>query len=367
MTRVKDAAGSIVAQSQVEYDQAAYGILSAGTDTQWIDPNTSLRGNPTTSRAWTDVAANHYVETHQQFDNFGNLRKSWDARGNVSEVEFSSAYKYAYPTKTISTVPDPSGQNGSSTAFETTSVYDANTGLVTSTTDANGQTSTMEYNDALLRPTKVIPPTGGAQAVMEYTDTPGAMAVKTKTQIDGTNWAESIVYADGLGRTIKSEKKDAQGNVFAETEYDLMGRVKKVTNPFRNGDTKLWTESTYDDLSRVTKVVTPDNAEVTTAYGLSTSGTLGTVVTVTDQAGKQRRSLTNGLGQLTRVDEPDDAGSLGTIASPNQPTAYSYDTLSNLTTVNQGVQTRSFQYDSLSRLKQAVNPESGLSCQDPKH
>src|SRR5690349_20077401 len=37
-----------------------------------------------------------------------------------------------------------------------------------------------------------------------------------------------------------------------------------------------------------------------------------------------------------------DAGGLGTIDTPNQPTFYSYDTLNNLATVSQGVQTRSF-------------------------
>jgi YD repeat-containing protein len=92
----------------------------------------------------------------------------------------------------------------------------------------------------------------------------------------------------------------------------------------------------------------------------TTGGQIGTVVTVTDQAGRQRRSITNALGQLKRVDEPNDSNQLGTIDSPNQATNYSYDTLNNLTTVSQGVQTRSFVYDSLSRLKQATNPESGL-------
>jgi YD repeat-containing protein len=40
-------------------------------------------------------------------------------------------------------------------------------------------------------------------------------------------------------------------------------------------------------------------------------------------------------------------------------TSYNYDTLNNLTTVNQGAQTRSFSYSSLSRLLSATNPESG--------
>ena len=358
-SRVKDAAGNVKAKSQTAYDEAAYPIISAGTDAQWTDPQTSYRGNVTTARSWTDVANNQFVETHAEFDNFGNLRKSWDGKGNLSETEYASTYRYAYPTKVTTPVPDSTGANGSSTAFETSVTYDLTTGLPLTTTDANGQMTSMEYNDSLLRPTKITPPSSGGQTVMEYTDTPGSVAVKTKTQIDANNWAESTVYADGLGRAVKSEKKDNVGNVFVETQYDAMGRVSQVSNPYRADEAVLWTQNTYDALSRVTKIKTPDNAEVNTAYDIATSGTLGTVVTVTDQAGKTRRSLTNALGQLARVDEPDDAGNLGAISSPNQATAYAYDTLNNLTTVVQGVQTRTFSYDALSRLKNAANPESG--------
>jgi YD repeat-containing protein len=42
-----------------------------------------------------------------------------------------------------------------------------------------------------------------------------------------------------------------------------------------------------------------------------------------------------------------------------QPTSYAYDVFGNLTTVTQGSQMRTFTYDSLSRLRTAVNPESG--------
>ena len=41
--------------------------------------------------------------------------------------------------------------------------------------------------------------------------------------------------------------------------------------------------------------------------------------------------------------------------------AYEYDALGNLTSVTQGTQTRTSHYDSLSRLKDATNPESGLT------
>ncbi len=96
-------------------------------------------------------------------------------------------------------------------------------------------------------------------------------------------------------------------------------------------------------------------------------------MTVTDQAGKKRRSLTNALGQLTRVDEPNESGQLDVSGTPAQPSIYSYDALNNLLQVQQigtttqqcggstsnCTQTRTFVYDNLSRLKQATNPESG--------
>jgi YD repeat-containing protein len=99
----------------------------------------------------------------------------------------------------------------------------------------------------------------------------------------------------------------------------------------------------------------------------------GNATTVTDQAGKKRRSVTNALEQLIRVDEPDAAGNLGSVSNPVQPTYYSYDVLDNLTQVVQAgsgtgqcgpaggncSQTRSFTYNSLSRLTSATNPESG--------
>ena len=108
------------------------------------------------------------------------------------------------------------------------------------------------------------------------------------------------------------------------------------------------------------KVTTPDNAVVETIYGLATTGSqIGTVVTVKDQALKERRSITNALGQLKRVDEPNASNQLGAVDNPNQWTGYTYDLLNNLITVNQGEQPRSFTYDALSRLKSATNPESG--------
>jgi YD repeat-containing protein len=110
----------------------------------------------------------------------------------------------------------------------------------------------------------------------------------------------------------------------------------------------------YDLLGRVKTVSTPDGATITTTYN-------GNTVTVTDQAGKARKSVTDALGRLIEVYE-DPSGF-------NYQTSYLYDALDSLVRVTQGSQQRFFMYDSLKRLIRADNPEqetlSSLSLTDP--
>lgn len=390
-TEVKDPTGAVKAKSQIGYDETgSYPIIAAGTHSQWTDPSSIYRANPTTTRSWHDIAGNQYVETHAQYDNFGNMRKSWDGRGNFSLSDYTSTYGYAYPTSATSPIPDSTGVNGSNAVFTSTMVYEFNTGLPTSTTDPNGLETQMDYVDPLYRPTKVSNYSGGSPVGGTLETFYGAGTsestrwVKTKSQIDATSWKEGYTYFDGLGRSIKSHSVDAvTGDVSALTCYDNMGRASKSTNPFKgytNQDCSTvtgleWTTNTFDSAGRLWKVTTPDGAFVETTYDVASLGALsGTVVTAKDQAGKYRRSITNGLGQLIRVDEPNSIHVLGAYNAPNQPTAYAYDTLNNPSSVTQigdtsaecggltsnCTQTRSFSYDALSRLKSANNPESGI-------
>jgi RHS repeat-associated protein len=367
-TQVLDPANpSIVkAKSQITYDGAA--LLNEATSTRWDNPNSIYRGLVTSTKSWFDIGANQFIETTAQYDLMGNLRYSWDGRNNLTQTVYSSTYDYAYPTTVITPVPDPTGTYGSASSFTTSTAYDYNTGLPTSTTDANNQTTSMAYVDPLYRPTLVTAP-NGHQTITEYGSGTSETTrwVKVRSQIDNVpRFKESVSWYDGLGRAVKSQSIDPQGDVFALTCYDEMGRVSKSSNPFRNVSNPTcstaleWTSNTFDSAGRPWKVTTPDGAVVETLYELSPSGEIGTAVTVKDQAQKQRRSITNALGQLKRVDEPTSSG-LGTIASPHQPTSYDYDTLNNLKTVNQGAQTRDFVYDALSRLTSAANPESGTT------
>lgn len=356
---VKNAGGTIQAQNTYTYDDSDLPTYNyGGAPTGWVSPGVAQLGNSTRTKRWLDTAGT-WVELKGQFDQFGNVVKSWDELGRLTETDYSPTYQYAYATQSRLPIADATGTQGANTAFTTTAVYDFDTGLPTTTTDANGQVSTIEYNDTLDRMTAGNPPTGGPRAEKVYGDTPGSLFVKTRVQTGPGTWGETTQYLDGLGRQIRTEVLDGTGNVYTDTQYDSLGRVVKVSNPYRIGDTLRWTTTAYDTAGRVASVTTPDGAVSTTTYTTATTGTLGQAVTVTDPAGRVRRTLTDAFGRLVRTDEPDTNGQLGTLGAPNQASVYAYSVLDKLTTVTQGVQIRTFTYDSLGRQLTGTVPESG--------
>jgi RHS repeat-associated protein len=375
---VKDGQGNVLSQSQIVYDEPGYGLIDPGSPAYWQAPGTSYRANPTTMRTWVKES-NSWLETHAQFDKFGNLRKQWDASGDVSkfvetvyEDTTSNPYKFAFPSKVISPVSDPTGVHGSSTSSQTTRTYDPVTGLLLSATDANGQTSTLEY-DYLLRPKKSTAPQGGGTIETEYSTTPGNLYIKVKTQLDDQKWAEKTSYFDGAGRVYKNKVKDSQGDVYSEVQFENYGRLKRVSNAYRSGDQVLWSKPRYDSCGRVAENFGPapdgqtgDSLGIA-EYGISTvSGFVGTYISSTDASGRKARSLLNSLGKVIRADEPTGNNDLGALDNPNQPTFYSYNAAGQMVKIqqgipNQGVQYRYFMYDSLGRLSRIRLPEQNIN------
>lgn len=379
--RIKDGTGTVKAKTHFYYDESSYQSTTSGTmptaaSGTWTDPVTELgstigskRALLTTIRSYYDITNGLYIDTHKFYDQYGNVTKVRDGRGNDTTSAFDASYAFTLPTSGTTPVPDPTGTYGSITAFTSSTAYDYSSGLPTSSTDINEQTTTISYADPstsvldpLLRP-RVITAPNGQQTITEYGDTAGSLYVKVSSQIDSTTWKIGYKYFDNLGRTIRTRSVDAAGDDYTLACYDNMGRVSKTTNPFRGYSTQTcstttgldWTSMTYDAEGRVTAVTTPDAAQVTTAYALATSGSpIGMAVEVTDQASKSRKSVTDALGRLTDVYEDQ----LGVN------TSYVYDALDNLKTVTQQNQTRTFNYDSLQRLTSAVNPESGTISYD---
>ena len=224
--------------------------------------------------------------------------------------------------------------------------------------DPNGIVASGAYSDSLDRPTQIKRARGTGtenQTTFEYDDTGRVVRSKSDRDNNNDNGLISEVVYDGFGRSIETRQYEGGSNfIRTDQQYDELGRAHKVSNPYRPyfSETAVWTTTVFDAIGRPTSVTTPDNAIASTTYS-------GNAVTFADQAGKLRRTITDALGRMIRVDEPNGSNSLGDVSSPNQPTSYTYDVLDNLTGVSQGVQARTFVYDSLKRLTSATNPESG--------
>ncbi|MGB7200672.1 MAG: RHS repeat-associated core domain-containing protein [Pyrinomonadaceae bacterium] len=357
-------AGLVARSSVVGHDTTNYGTSKTN------------RGNVTKvttyENAQTQTGA---VSAYSQYDILGNVVKTIDAKGNASTIDYAD--RFGAPDDEVLSNTPPAHLNGQSTFAFPTAVtnppavtnqlgwtayaqFDYFTGQPVNAEDINGVIAKTIYNDLLDRPTQSVTAVGTTferQANIIYDDANRRIETKTDLNALNDNLLKSESFYDGLGRTFEARKYESNGDYVAtKTEYDALGRPKRATNPYRpqQNETIYWTESFYDALSRVTKIKTPDNAEVLTAYS-------GNSVTVTDQAGKQRRSVTNALGQLIRVDEPDAIGNLGSISAPNQPTNYFYNTLGKMVRVQQGVQNRYFMYDSLGRALRVKQPEQEVN------
>lgn len=323
-----------------------------------------------------DNRTNKWLDTIYGYDSYGNRTSSKDPKTNLTSYTFDPL-THAQPT---SVTVDPLSVTGQ---IVTSTVYDYSTGLVIRQTDANGKETEIDYTNQLLQPA-AADPFGRPGLVkspavtstvdgLTYVDHRHITASKyydsarqTETINDlkqqGDGLLKSRATSDQLGRVtlVETTENSTIYAIKARTAYEQMGRITFTSNPTRddNVTTDGWTRSTKDEIGRIVEVATFSTAAQPPLSGTNPNWT-GSVTTsynaeqttVTDQAGKKRRSITDGLGRLRQVDELNDNGTL--YAS----TSYSYDALGNLTLVNQGGQQRQFVYDSLSRLREAYNSE----------
>jgi RHS repeat-associated protein len=374
--QIYDGSGNLLADSKTYYDQNSVTAISGVPN--HVTLSTQSRGNPTQSSVWRNTT-NTWLSTNNTFNDLGHVLSTQDPLVHTTTFSYADSWSgstcgvgtntQAYLTQT--SAPNTTNSQGATVHHRAQTSYYPCTGQKQSTRDENdilaARTGTTYTYDLMFRPLTVTR-TDGGQTSYSYTDTSGAVSVTTTEKQDSTHNIVSTSYADGLGRLKQTRlTSDPEGTVYTDTTYDLLGRKASVSNPYRSTSDPTYgtAQYQYDPLSRVILEIPPDGSStsnnVHTSYGAQTTGVLGLSTTVTDQAGKKRMSVTDALGRLVDVWEPDSSGNLV------NETAYSYDALNNLLQVTQKGnaassqwRTRTFTYDSLSRLLTATNPETGL-------
>jgi RHS repeat-associated protein len=359
VTRVTVADSGSVTRSRtdVAYDESGYinyGTCHTGVP-QHSDTSggcsVTVRGNPTTVTTYTNAAAGTGATTHHSYyDNLGNLVKA--------DLDCCQSKTWLYSATTNYSFPD-SATRGSSpgTQLTTSAAYNPYTGLVTTSNDENSQQTTYGFDNLKRIISVQLPDTNHTTRTWTYTDAtpPTQSSVAAGVPIQGSNVQNTVTTVDGLGRPVTQKITDGTATYsIVATQYDPLGRPYMSSNPYTS-TAQYWTTAQFDTLGRATKTILPDNSQTTFSYAASSSVV---TATVTDPAGKARKSQVDGLGRMTSVFEPDVANS----NALTQQTSYAYNVLDLLTGVTQGSQTRTYVYDDLGRVTKTTTPEAGTVC-----
>jgi RHS repeat-associated protein len=362
--------GQPCAQTQYEYDNYVPNVNALINTSATPDPAHDYtnhpstfvyRGNVTRVQRWPNTTGNP-LTTIYTYDDLGNIRAIQDPVGNTTSYSYLNSWSG-------SSCPVHSGYNDQQFLTQITDAlghqvkrtYYQCSSLLAAHQDQNditaGRTGTLYSYDWAGRVTQTqdthLPSDSSWGSTSNtYNDVPPITA-STSTAITASLNKTSIATKDGLGRVIETQlSSDPDGTTEVDTAYDALGRTTTVSNPHRgtSSSTDGTTTTNYDILSRVLSVNEPDGSSVSTTYSANCT-------TSTDEAGKKRKSCSDGLGRMTTVWE--DPSTL------NYETDYSYDALNNLKSVTQkgsnpaNARIRTFNYDAMSRLTSAINPESG--------
>jgi RHS repeat-associated protein len=122
---------------------------------------------------------------------------------------------------------------------------------------------------------------------------PGTAFVVEKRGSDGSL---ARAYTDILGRTTRETAKNFQGDmVHVDTQYDLLGRVIRTSQPYKvNTSALYWTENQYDVLGRVIETRAPD-------AGINTFRYNGYTTVATNALLFNKTEVRNGFGELIEV------------------------------------------------------------------
>jgi RHS repeat-associated protein len=354
--QVYDAWNNLASQTAYTYDT---GTLTTTSGLLQHVAASGPRGNMTGVTQYAD--ASHFVYMDYFYDDAGTVRQTIGSNGQTNFTSFDSTDTFT----TGATLPStPSG-----IAITQGAAYESNTGVTTSTTDANGFQTVASQFDPFNRPQTISYPDGGHEYIVYN---PSYTIVTHDVDGSGAR-TDSHTHFDPYGRTDRHAQQNGQAtNPWYQVDvcFDANGNASFQSLPFQGagwGTAKNCSgtgdSTTYDALGRVTRVTHADGGYAQYAYH-------GRAVQFTDEIGVSRISQVDGLGRLTTVCEISSTGmgvdstapctnATGTgldIAGTGFFTQYAYST-NNITTIIQGWQTRVMQTDWLGRLISLREPE----------
>lgn len=300
------------------------------------------------------------------YDSYGNIvsitdpkgaitRFAYDLNGNMTSWTDANSKVTTFTYNNINQLTKITDPKGNMTIF----TYDKNGNLATQT-DANGNATYYEYNykrrlvqvkDALNGITSLVYGSTGC------TSCGGGGADKLTALMDANGNTTTTEYnllghrtrsTDPLGK-VTTYSYDASGNLVSRTDannntttfsYDSVGRL--VTKTYPDNTTATFT---YDANGNILSAA---NAAISYSYAYDNNNRL---LTVTDSSYNVVRYAYDAAGNRTMLTYPD-----------NSTLTYTYDTANRLSTIVDGaVRTYTFTYDSLDRRTKLTYPSAAYN------
>ncbi len=274
MARVKKQTDKTIAYGGSFTSSTEYSYDSKGQATRIIK-----RGN----------GGSDFLEESLTYDVFGNIKtRSLKGTGVSARNE---SFIYDTTGRFVTEKTDIEG-------LKTTYANNVNTGLLISETDHLGLTTSYTY-DSWNRP----------KTVTNYLNKTASYTYKTLNNggfgIEETNAQNTInkkTYYDQHGRIDKEMTLSLNGGwISVESQYDVLDRKVRQSEPYNAGSANLWTVTKFDQYGRVNEVTAPTGRKMTTSYNgltVSVNDQVQTKITVKDALGNTLSHRDHG-GEIT--------------------------------------------------------------------
>lgn len=307
----------------------------------WIDKEEILyfpNYLPKLKRTYTGTGGTlKTAEVRWNYDSNGNLTSETSAPYDVTDFIGTN---YAYDA----TGRYPASETNAFGQTTTYSNYDKY-GNARTITNHKGQATTRNF-DQWGQLTSVVYPYGVTESTSYSWGSPGLYYVSNTV----TGKPATRVYYDALSREVRQSNQRFDGSwQNVDKVYDNLGRLQKVSMPFKGSTASYWNTYTYDSYDRPLSVVESSGKLTTWSYS-------GTNLTETKEGIASTKSF-DASGMLIGASDPGgtisyairpDGQPSSTTTSGNIVTTFGYDSYGRSTSVTDpsaGTQTFSYAYE----------------------
>ncbi len=298
-----------------------------------------------------DSSRDDWLREERVYDSRGNVVRSEEASGAVTEIRYDSAY---------STYPVSRTLRADGNSFTESMAYDPRSGQAKRIVDPNGNATVTDYDEfgRVVRLQRVGPQ--GLSTVESHRYERNAQGLYVLYSSFRQSWDDAdgktqTRIQDGLGRIVEESSGSGPEQIRHYKRYKPDGTLRRISNSHRADEYPRWTTYLHNLRGQVSYVIMAGNrSQLTYGYGgVCEAHERRITTTISGGSGRHTVRCESARGQTRKLVMSDSASGKSTTQT------YAYDALDRLIGVVDGNATTSFELDSLGRKTRTENTDRG--------